>query len=178
MPSDHRYFREIDRLFDAGTILGMDEPALLDRVVSARDELALSALIERHGPMVLCVCRRLLASPHDIEDAFQATFLILVRKARALRDRHRLGPWLHGVAYRVAVRLRSDAARRRALEHSGARPESDASAQAADRLVIREEQCDAVDEEIAHLPALPRCVIVLVDLEGQTQSEAAPAWLE
>ncbi len=173
MPSDHRYIGEIDRLFQEGTVLGLDEGALLERIVSSHDEPSLSALVERHGPMVLGVCRRLLASPHDVDDAFQATFLILVRKARALRDRHRLGPWLHGVAYRVAVRARSDAARRRALEQSAARAEIDGLNQAADRVVVREEQCAAVDEEIAHLPAPQRCVIVLVDLEGQTQSEAA-----
>ena len=123
--------------------------------------------------MVLGVCRRLLASPHDVDDAFRATFLILVRRARALRDRQRLGPWLHGVAYRVAVRARSEAARRRALEQSAARAEIDSLTQAPDRVVVREEECAAVDEEIAQLPARQRCVIVLVDLEGQTQSEAA-----
>jgi RNA polymerase sigma factor (sigma-70 family) len=173
MPSVHRYIGEIDRLFQEGTVLGLEEGALLERIVSSHDELSLSALVERHGPMVLGVCRRLLASPHDVDDAFQATFLILVRKARALRDGHRLGPWLHGVAYRVAVRARSDAARRRALEQSAARAEIDGLNQAPDWVVVREEQCAAVDEEIADLPARQRCVIVLVDLEGETQSEAA-----
>ncbi len=173
MSSDHRYLGQIDRLFQEGTVVGLDEGALFERILSNHDEPALSALVERHGPMVLGVCRRLLASPHDVEDAFQATFLILVRKARGLRDRHRLGPWLHGVAYRVAVRARADAARRRALEKLRARQECDGSVQTPDRLIALEDQCLTVDEEIAHLPAKQRAVIVLVDLEGQTQSEAA-----
>jgi RNA polymerase sigma factor (sigma-70 family) len=173
MPSEHRYIREIDRLFEEGTILGLDENALLARAVSSRDQPALEALVERHGPMVLGVCRRLLANPHDVDDAFQATFLILVRRARALGDRHRLGPWLHGVAYRVAARARSDAARRRALEQSAAKPECGTVAEAPDRLVARNEQCVVVDQEIAQLPAAQRSVIVLVDLEGQSQRSAA-----
>ena len=95
---------------------------------AVKSRAARAALVERHGPMVLGVCRRLLASPHDVDDAFQATFLVLVQRARTLGDRHRLGPWLHGVAYRVAARARSDAARRRAarairgkagMRHSG-----------------------------------------------------------
>ena len=112
MQSDRGFIGEINRLFEDGTIAGQDEGALLERFSSAHDELALSAIVERHGPMVLGVCRHVLASPHDVEDAFQATFLILVRKVRGLRDRHHLGPWLHAVAYRVAARARSDAARR------------------------------------------------------------------
>ncbi len=173
MPSDHRYVREIDRLFEEGTTLGLDENALLSRVVSSREEPALEALVERHGPMVLGVCRRLLVSPHDVDDAFQATFLVLVQRARTLGDRHRLGPWLHGVAYRVAARARSDAARRRALEQSAAKPECGTVAEAPDCFVARNEQCAVVDQEIAQLPAAQRSVIVLVDLEGESQRSAA-----
>jgi DNA-directed RNA polymerase specialized sigma24 family protein len=117
--------RHIDRLFHAGTLTGQDEGQLLGRFVADRDESALEALVDRHGPMVLGVCRRLLTNPADVDDAFQATFLILVRKARSLRDFARLGPWLHGVAYRVAVRARADAVRRRALEQHGSRSESE-----------------------------------------------------
>src|SRR5947208_14242678 len=94
--------RQLDRLIQGGSVTGLDEGQLLERFVADRDESALEALVDRHGPMVLGVCRRWLANPHDVEDAFQATFLILVRKARGLRDFHRLGPWLHGLAYRVA----------------------------------------------------------------------------
>jgi RNA polymerase sigma factor (sigma-70 family) len=165
--------KRIDRLFEKGSVTGLDESQLLDRFMAERDELALEALVEWHGPMVLGVCRRWLADSHDVEDAFQATFLILVRKARALRDVHRLGPWLHGVAYRVAVRARADANRRRALEQAGARPECDADAHSPERLALRAEVRRVVDEEIACLPGSLRAAIVLCDLEGQSQQDAA-----
>jgi RNA polymerase sigma factor (sigma-70 family) len=165
--------KQIDRLFEKGSLTGLDESQLLDRFMAERDELALEALLEWHGPMVLGVCRRWLADSHDIDDAFQATFLILVRKARALRDVHRLGPWLHGVAYRVAVRARADARRRRALEHAGARPECDADAHSPERLALRAEVRGLVDEEVARLPTSQRAAIVLCDLEGLTQQDAA-----
>src|SRR5262245_16526532 len=76
---------------------------LLARFTAGRDELAFTALVSRHGPMVLGVCRRVLGDPHDAQDAFQATFLLLSRKAHALADPGRLGPWLYGVAYRTAT---------------------------------------------------------------------------
>ena len=122
MRSEQVYLKPMDRLFRHGTITGLDEADLLERFTAQRDESALEALIERHGPMVMGVCRRRLIDPHDVDDAFQATFLILIRKARGLRDQHRLGPWLHGVAYRVAARARADAFRRRDLERSGPAP--------------------------------------------------------
>jgi RNA polymerase sigma factor (sigma-70 family) len=173
MANDHEFLRQIDRLFQDGTITGLDEGQLLERFATGRDESALAALVERHGPMVLGVCRRLLANPRDVEDAFQATFLILVRKARALRDRHRLGPWLHGVAHRVASRARADTARRRVLEQRGARAEFEATVHAPDRLAAQAELSAVVDEEIARLSAAHRAAVVLCDLEGQTQHEAA-----
>src|SRR3954464_14761166 len=108
--------RQIHRLFDQGWIAGCGEDQLLERYVAARDEVAFGALLERHGPMVLGVCRRILRDPRDVEDAFQATFLILVRKASAIRRTDLLDHWLYGVAYRVAIRARSDAARRRGRE--------------------------------------------------------------
>ena len=113
MASKQVYLKRIDRLFQQGTTTGLDECRLLDRFLAEGDGSALDALVERHGPMVLAVCRRWLSSSQDADDAFQATFLILIRKVRGLRDHHRLGPWLHGVAYRVAARARIDATRRR-----------------------------------------------------------------
>jgi RNA polymerase sigma factor (sigma-70 family) len=165
--------REISRLFQGGTLTGLDEGQLLERFVAGYDESSLEALVERHGPMVLGVCRRWLADPHDVEDAFQATFLVLIRKARALRDLHRLGPWLHDVAYRVSARARADAARRRAMEQAGSRPECNAADLAPSHMVLRAEICGMVDEELARLSAAYRAAIVLCDLEGQSQRDAA-----
>jgi RNA polymerase sigma factor (sigma-70 family) len=173
MANEQVYRRWIDHLFEHGTSAGLDEGQLLERFMAQGDNSALEALVERHGPMVLGVCRRRLGSQHDVDDAFQATFLILIRKARALRDYHRLGPWLHGVAYRVSARARADAARRHALEESAARAESDAAAQAPDGLAHQAEICAVIDEEIARLPTAHRTAIVLCDLQGQTQHDAA-----
>src|SRR5262245_52202749 len=80
---------------------------LLERFVSGRDEAAFDALLGRHGPMILGVCRRLLRQPDDADDAFQATFLVLVCRARSVAKRDSVGSWLYGVAYRVALRARS-----------------------------------------------------------------------
>src|SRR5438270_13885007 len=95
---------------------GLSDTELLGRWVAARDEAAFEALVWRHGPMVLGVCRRVLRHPEDTEDAFQAAFLVLARRAAAVRKADSLGSWLHGVAYRVAANLRRDVARRRARE--------------------------------------------------------------
>ncbi len=89
---------------------------LLESFLSRRDEGAFAALVRRHGPMVLGVCRRLLRDPHDAEDAFQATFLVAVRKAASVRPRDLFGNWLYGVAYRTALEARARVARRRAKE--------------------------------------------------------------
>src|SRR5204862_4327679 len=96
---------------------------LLARYVAQRDEAAFAALVRRHGPLVLGVCRRVLRDAHAADDAFQATFLLLVRKARSLARPERLGCWLHGVACRVAARARVEAARRRARESKAVVPQ-------------------------------------------------------
>ena len=80
---------------------GLTDAQLLERFLARREEVAFEAMLRRHGPMVLGVCRRVLADPHDAEDAFQATFLVLVRRAASIVPRSRLGPWLHGVARRT-----------------------------------------------------------------------------
>ena len=106
--------KELDRAFNQGTISGLTEGSLLERFVSGRDEAAFGALVARHGPMVLGVCRRLLREENDVDDAFQATFLVLARRAGAIRRGDLVGHWLYGVAHRVAVRARAIAARRAA----------------------------------------------------------------
>ena len=89
---------DLGRIFDGGTISGLSEWQLLERYLERRDGIAFEALVARHGPMVLGVCRRMLAGQAEVEDAFQATFLVLVRRARQLGPADALGPWLYGVA--------------------------------------------------------------------------------
>src|SRR5262245_34296336 len=113
-----RALQRIRGLLGAHRADGPTDGDLLRRYVHARDEAAFEALLRRHGPMVLGVCRRLLSGGPDVDDAFQATFLILVRKARSIGDAERVGNWLYGVAYRVAVRARAQAARQRARERA------------------------------------------------------------
>ena len=107
---------DLGRIFRGETVSGLSEWQLLERYLERRDEAAFAALVTRHGPMVLGVCRRMLADQSDIEDAFQATFLVLVRKAHSIGERDLLGPWLYGVAHRVALKARGVAARRNKRE--------------------------------------------------------------
>ena len=139
---------------------------LLSRFVSRRDEAAFVALVRRHGPMVLGVCLRILGNAADAEDAFQATFLVLVRRAASLNGRAILGDWLHGVARRTALGARRACARRRAKEQAMARPEVQHEASEDDWLPL-------LDEELSRLPENYRLPIVLCDLEGKTRKEAA-----
>jgi RNA polymerase sigma factor (sigma-70 family) len=139
---------------------------LLDRFLACRDEAAFAALVRRHGPMVLGVCLRTLRNRADAEDAFQATFLVLVRKASSLAGRRVLGDWLHGVARRTALKARSAAALRRAKERTTARPEAPPDEAPNDWLPV-------LDQELSGLPEKYRLPIILCDLEGKTRKEAA-----
>src|SRR5262249_45927606 len=103
----------LEHLHQAGE--SQTDGQLLGRFVAARDEASFAALVRRHGPMVLGVCRRVLRHDHDAEDAFQATFLVLARRAGSVGQRGSVGGWLYEVAHHIAVRARSDAVRRRAL---------------------------------------------------------------
>jgi RNA polymerase sigma factor (sigma-70 family) len=147
---------------------GLGDGELLGRFVERHDEAALAALVNRHGPMVWGVCRRLL-SHHDAEDAFQATFLVLVRKAPAVVPRAMVGNWLYGVAHQAALQARRTVARRRAKEiQVTAMPDTEAVQQ--DRSPDLQ---PLLDQELSRLPDNYRAVIVLCDLEGRTRKEVA-----
>jgi RNA polymerase sigma factor (sigma-70 family) len=148
-----------------------DDGPLLARFAADRDPTAFAALVRRHGPVVLAVCRRVTGHPQDAEDAFQAVFLVLAKKAGGLHDPGRLGNWLYGVAVRVAGRARRAAVRRRAREvqvvdtPDPAAPDQPAPADIG----------PALHEELAALPAHYREPIVLCDLHGASRAEAARA---
>src|SRR5437879_3986889 len=110
---------EFVRLFEEGSLAGLSDWQLLDRFVSQHDETAFEALISRHGAMVLGISRRMLGHSPDVDDAFQATFLVLIKRAHTLGPRDAISAWLHGVAVRVAWRARADAARRGQREKVG-----------------------------------------------------------
>jgi RNA polymerase sigma factor (sigma-70 family) len=143
---------------------------LLSRYVGRHDEAAFEAIMRRHGPLVLGVCRRLLHNRQDVEDAFQAVFLILVRKAASLRHRESLAAWLHGVAHRVAVRVRAHAARGGRQQPLGDVARSDPPPE-----VLWQEVRGVLDEEVQRLPEKYRVPVVLCYLEGRTNEEAARA---
>ncbi|HZY83561.1 MAG TPA: efflux RND transporter periplasmic adaptor subunit [Gemmataceae bacterium] len=145
---------------------GLSDTQLLERFVRGRDEAAFEVLVWRHGPMVLAVCRRLLRREQDAEDAFQATFLALVRKAAAIGKREAVAAWLYKVAYRAALRVREAAAK-----------QPEANPVAADLLPAPETGGDdlrpLLDEEVRSLPGAYRLTFILCYLEGKTQAEAA-----
>jgi RNA polymerase sigma factor (sigma-70 family) len=142
---------------------------LLQRFALGRDEEAFAHLVRRHGAMVLGVCRRVLDNEHDAEDAFQAAFLVLARQGQSIRKLESLSSWLYGVAYRISLRARSDAARRRALEERArTMSEQDPCVEAAWR-----ELRPVLDEEVDRLPPKYRAPIILCYLEGKTNTEAA-----
>src|SRR5262249_54717999 len=158
--------RVLDHLHPPGG--GLTDAQLLTRFVTARDEASFAALVRRHGPMVLAVCRRLLGNVQDAEDAFQATFLVLARKAGSVVKRESVGSWLHGVACRTALQAASANARRRARErqvvdmpHPEVMPEG-----AHDWLPL-------LDQELSRLAAKYRAAVVLSDLRGPARRGAA-----
>jgi RNA polymerase sigma factor (sigma-70 family) len=165
MKRNSSVLRELDRLFRRGVEPSRDG-VLLEQFLADGDDSAFEALVVRHGPMVMGVCRRILVSPHDADDAFQATFLVLARKAARLRAPDRLGPWLYGVATRVARKARKRAARHRheALTEYPARDRLDAGW--SDVMPI-------IDAELGRLPSRHRDVLVLCLLEGVSAEEAA-----
>ena len=145
------------------------DPQLLERFVLRQDAVAMATLIERHGPMVLGVCRRVLNHEQEAEDAFQSTFLVLVRRAATLERPELLGNWLYGVAYRTAQKARVRLARRR---HHEGRVQPMPPAQPRDEMQWQELR-SILDQELRELPAKFRAPLVLCYLEGMTNEEAA-----
>jgi RNA polymerase sigma factor (sigma-70 family) len=150
---------------------GLTDAQLLTRFVERRDEAAFEGLVRRHGTMVWGVCRRVLGDHHDAEDAFQAAFLVVARKAAAVVPREQLANWLYGVAYQTAHRARVAAAKRYARERVVASmPEPEAP---APQPQLWEEWQPLLDRELHGLPEKYRVAVVLCDLEGKTRKEAA-----
>jgi RNA polymerase sigma factor (sigma-70 family) len=147
---------------------GLTDGQLLARFIDGHDEAAFAALVRRHGPMVLGVSRRLLGNAHDAEDAFQATFLVLARKAASVVKREAVASFLYGVAYRTALRAKARAVKRRAVERQvEVMPQPEVPpAEAQDWRPL-------LDRELSALPEKYRAPIVLCDLEGKTRREAA-----
>ncbi len=175
--------RQIEALFDGGSVVGLTDRQLIDRFNDRRDatgEAAFAALVTRHGPMIMHVCRQLL-DDHHAEDAFQAVFLVLACKARSIRDPDKLGNWLYGVALRTARRARGRLARRyknevgSAMRHPGSDPGVliEPMVQSAEQSVLAREQAEVLHREIDRLPGPFRQPIVLCYFEGLTLDEAA-----
>jgi RNA polymerase sigma factor (sigma-70 family) len=146
----------------------LSDGQLLERYLARRDEAAFVLLLRRLGPMVLGVCRRVLRQEQDAEDAFQATFLVLVRRAEAIRPRERVGPWLYGVAYRTALKSRALAGRRRQVERAACRPVA-AAGEARDPDDLR----PLLDRHLSRLPERYRVPLVLCDLQGRARRDVA-----
>jgi RNA polymerase sigma factor (sigma-70 family) len=161
-----RYLRTLTDLQSAATAA---DGQLLDRFARTRDEAAFAALLRRHGPMVLAVCRRALGRYQDAEDAFQATFLLLARKAASIRQRESVGSWLHGVARRLALKAKGRDDRQRMNEERAASMRKTETGVQAAWGDLRE----ALDEALQRLPEHYRTALVICHLEGRTHEEAA-----
>jgi RNA polymerase sigma factor (sigma-70 family) len=163
---------QLNTLFRFGVVGDLSDGQLVQRFLTARDgadQAAFTALVARHGPMVLGVCREVLGNAHDAQDAFQATFLVLARNAGSVRKADSVSSWLHGVALRVALRAKAGEARRRMYERRSAeRKSAELGRQEGSR-----EWWPELHEEIGRLPARYREPVVLYYLEGLTTEEAA-----
>jgi RNA polymerase sigma factor (sigma-70 family) len=176
--------RHIESLFDGGSLTGHSDRQLLERFTARGDatgEAAFAALVSRHGPIVLRVCRQVLGDRHHAEDAFQAVFLVLALRARSIRDPDLLGNWLYGVALRTARCAKLQLDRRRKTEAGdvmrrcgpGSSAMVEPAFQPAEQPAIDREQAEALHEEIDRLPSSFRLPVVLCYFEGLTLDEAA-----
>jgi RNA polymerase sigma factor (sigma-70 family) len=162
-----QYLRKVAGAPDPG---GPGDGPLLERFVTRQDEAAFDALMRRHGPMVLGTCLRILNNMHDAEDAFQATFLVLARKAGAIANRESVGSWLHRIASRTAQRARVEASRRHA--HEGPITDMPAAADAIADLAWQELR-PVLDDELTRLSEKYRGPVVLCYLQEKTYAQAA-----
>jgi len=160
--------RQTRALFEGGAIGSLTDRELLARYVARSDGAAFEAIVGRHGPMVLRACSAAIGDAHEADDAFQATFLVLIRKAGSIRVGDSLGPWLHEVARRVSACARSSSARRSRHERRAA----ERSPRAVGVAEV-DDLAPALHEEVGRLPDRYRSAIVLCDLEGLTQEQAA-----
>src|SRR5262245_61701258 len=160
----------VQRIAGADLADGLTDRQLLERFTSRREPAALAALVRRHGRLVLSACRQVLTNEADVEDAFQATFLVLLRKAGTTCWRVSVGSWLFGVAHRIAVRARAETGKRR-------RRENEASARRAEAVEAADlswaEACAVLHAELDRLPDKFRLPLLLCYLDGKTRDEAA-----
>ena len=159
----------LHRLIDEGTLAGLSDAQLVERFATGRDHEAFAALVARHGPMVMAVCRGLVGPCGDDDDAFQATFLVLLNRIGTFPVGQSLGGWLYQVARRVARQARVSHVRRRRRE-SAAEPRAGSAAECDPE---RSETLDVIRQEVDRLPERYRAPIVLCDLEGLSRDEAA-----
>ena len=168
--------RPLRMLWDVGVLIGFSDGQLLDRLTTSPSdsaELVFQTLVERHGPMVLAVCRQVLVDPNDAADAFQATFLILFRRAGTIRNRAALASWLYGVAMRVAARAKVEAARRRRIEARCIRPVI-----GSDNALDCQEVKSLVHEELARATGeIPGADRPLLPRRSHPRSSSQSAWL-
>jgi RNA polymerase sigma factor (sigma-70 family) len=166
----------VQQLGQAAFALNADEwtdARLLECFLNTHDHTAFEVLVRRHGPMVLGVCSRILGNPQDAEDAFQATFLVLVRKAASIVPRGMVGNWLYGVAYQTAIKARAMAERRAAKERQVMDAPEPAAPQPEDDEALWRELRPIIDEELSRLPTKYRAPLVLCDIEMKSYKEAA-----
>ncbi len=161
--------RDLQALFATGAMGTLTDGQLLDRFVERREQVVFEVIVSRHGPMVWGVCRRVLGDHHDTEDAFQATFLVLARRAASIMPRGKLGNWLYGVAYQTALKARAIRTKRRRRE--GQMPEI--AKPMATTKGFQDGLTELLDGELSRLPEKFRIPIVMCELEGWTRQEAA-----
>src|SRR5436305_10194548 len=153
--------RDLQTLFGMGVMGALSDGQLLDRFVDRREGAVFEAIVRRHGPMVWGVCRRVLRDHHDAEDAFQATFLVLARKAASIMPREKLGNWLYGVAYQTAMKARAKRTKRRGREGQVPdMPEPEATSRD-----LLDDPTELLDQELSRLPEKYRIPNVLCELE-------------